>query len=404
MLEKGEKEPLLAINTESNKNKNQQISEKRTLSWPQYICLNVIVFLFAAASVLDSNIIPLFIYGYFKNEQNSTNDVISNFSKFDGGGSKHVKCGMNTTTKIEDIAQSLSSTWLWYFKMTEYGCQAICLICAGLFTDIIGRKPIIFLALFGASVRFFLKGFIIYQKYDIRFFFVTYAIAGLSGSNAAFAMAVFALIADSTPSGQSRTIYLAIYDLVLGIGDGAVQLATGYLIQDTGYVIPCALSSGLCLFCACLSIASLPESVKKKNLFSAKESINRLFGFYHSNKYMKHGYPTWKFNLTMLIYVVFSFPMSASVNTLFEQGSPFCWTPKQIGLFSCVSMMALLVVGVALMRLLQYCITDETIGLLGCLSSVAEKMVFFLATSSWMLYIGNSYFIDNCTLSRRLCS
>lgn len=370
----------------NEKDGDQNLGSK--LSWSQYICLNVVIVLFSVAQVVEYNVVPLYMYSYFEENGGDKNTDNETYVNNTVNASETNECGFNSSNS-EDTVQTLTTQWLWYLDLTHYGCLFFNIVSTGALSDVIGRKPFILLTLFGSVLRYFIKAILFYTNGDIHYLFIPYAISGLTGTPSSFQIAVLALISDSTSGGKSRSVYLAIYDLMLGIGEGSALVGSGYLIQDVGYVIPPIISSAICLLCGLVVIFTVTETLKPTNeRISVGDSSKNLLGFYHNKSYIREQFPLWMFKLTILTYLIYVFPQSGGLDSIYEMGSPFCWSAEDIGWFQSVSLMITLIIGVCMMKILQIPFNDEVIGVLCFLSACGYRILFFLAKSTWMLYLG----------------
>ncbi|KAJ8301429.1 hypothetical protein KUTeg_020416 [Tegillarca granosa] len=316
----------------------------RERKFPYYLLAFVVV-LFACAEDLQSKVVTLYLYevleeGNGNKSNGKNNSTLSN------------QCASsNKSTTSENSVQAEASHWSLYFSLLENGITIILMFISGVYSDVVGRKPFMLLSLFGTCVKFVTTALFVYKRYQIRLLFIIYAIGGIAGGYSIFAICCLAIIADVTKRSKSRTLGLALFDVFIGVGLSGTEIASGYLVQKTGYIWPCVIAASICLVCAMTYIIFIPETAKLSptQRQTLKTTVSDLVKFYYSDKHL-YEEKNWPFILSMAILMIVWLAYGASISTLYELGSPFCWTPEDIGWFSSLTIVSHLVIGVALIR------------------------------------------------------
>lgn len=383
-IDESENEQLLKNKSKQENEENKDSAGRR---FPYHLMAFVVV-LFACAEDLQSKVVTLYLYEVLEQGNGNSSDTGSNSTVSSQCASS------NKSSTSENSVQAEASHWTLYFSLLEKGITLILMLIIGLYSDVVGRKPFMLLSLIGTCVKFIVTAVIVYKRYQIPFLLIIYAIGGMAGGYSIFAICCLAIIADVTHRSKSRTLGLALFDVLIGVGLSGTEIASGYLVQKTGFIWPCVISASLCVVCSLIYSFFIPETAKltPSQRHDIKTTLTDLVKFYYSDKHF-YEETIWPFNLSMAIFVIVWFAYGASISTLYELGSPFCWTPEDIGWYSSVTIVSHLIIGVALIRVFQFCFQDESIAVIGCISSMVYFFIFGIASTSWMLYVGkNKYY------------
>ncbi|XP_060076440.1 uncharacterized protein LOC132556065 [Ylistrum balloti] len=372
-----EQKPLL-VNTDKQAIK----SENRSIR-TQMVFRMCLTFMYMVISEFGSLNQTLYIYNRasdfnkernltFTREENSTN-----------------ACGSNQSRSTENLDQKLAAKWTWYFSLVSHGLGVPSLLLYGLYSDFIGRKPLLIISLTGDALRYGMMAFITHKRLPFVFFFVPYAVSGLTGNSYLFFIASTAAIADKTSYSQTRTVGLAIFEVLIGLGGSVAKISAGYLIHYSGYLMPMLICLGAYLTSSILVCAFVEETIttiSSKNLTFCI-GIKRIFGFFY-DKASIIGSKNYLFVIAWSAFHIIHFARSSAsgITTLYELRSPFCWTPEGIGWFGFVQNIVEFLLGLSLMKLLQYCVEDVLLASLGCLSNIGLFVVMGLASSNFMMY------------------
>jgi MFS family permease len=271
-------------------------------------------------------------------------------------------------------------------------CLSIVSLCVvGTYSDVVGRKTMLFLPLLGGMFEAITAAIVIQTEVHVAFLLIAHAFQGVSGGGYSFLLACYAYAADITERDSGRSMGLAIVDAFVGLGYGVTQATNGYVIELTGYFYPMLITIGLILIAMLFLDCLVPETRSVRKFSAAKTPMTQLlkniFGFYFSSEY--------KTTRTMFILAILAFmcidPPGYTIYgliTLYGLGSPFCWSPTALGWYNTVRLVCETTVAAGVLRLLQICLTDVPIAVLGCLSGIAFYVLTAFSTTSWMLYVG----------------
>ena len=139
-----------------------------------------------------------------------------------------------------------------------------------------------------------------------------------------------------------------------------------------------------------VTILFLSESLDKKKRLEPPPfttTIRRPFLFYTSRDFK--GYRG------LFIFLICAFIIAdmtevhrRSMETIYQLGIPFCWTPAKIGIYTTVFSFGENVFGLTALKLFQKCISDVSIAMLSLLGNAASFIIEALATTDIMLYLG----------------
>ncbi|XP_069142524.1 proton-coupled folate transporter-like [Argopecten irradians] len=373
-----EKRPLL-VNT-----KKQPAKQDDGSLTAQVVLRVTLTFVFMVITELGSLNQTLYIYKR-ASDLNTNNDTYTSVQNLNATNA----CGLNQSLASENNNQKLAAKWTWYFDLVVHGLGVLSLLLYGLYCDFIGRKPLLIISLTGEALRYAMMSFINYRNLPFVFFFVPYALSGLTGNSYLFFIASTASIADKTSYSQSRTVGLAVFEVLIGLGGGIAKLGVGYLIKYMGYLIPMLTCFGAYFACSlfvCMFIEdTIAPSSYKHLTFSV--GLKRIFGFFYDKTAFIGGRPAL-FILAWSAFMIIHFARTSAygITTLFELKSPFCWTSEEIGWFGFIQNIIEFIIGLAIMKILQCCMKDEYLAVLGCLSNIGIFLVMGFATTNFMMY------------------
>ncbi|XP_060075712.1 proton-coupled folate transporter-like [Ylistrum balloti] len=307
------------------------------------------------------------------------------------------QCATNSSSDAENEYQRLSARMALYFTLMEKIIALPVLVLFGIYSDFIGRKPLMALGALAECAKYGMMSFFIYKDFHINYLFVCYAVSGLGGTYYSFHLANFASVADTTARGKQRSFNIALIDAVIGISGLAAQIAAGYLIKITGFVYINVMVAGLlamlllsviCLFKETRVKGSQANSPRSKITWNICDAIKRITGFY-THKEQRRNTPLSIF-LTFAFAFIFAYCVATArgdIEVLYNLNFPFCWSSVKIGYYRAVKDFVQMVIGITLIKVLHSCTSDEIISILGCISGIASMGVMAFASKEWMLYL-----------------
>jgi PCFT/HCP family folate transporter-like MFS transporter 1/3 len=212
----------------------------------------------------------------------------------------------------------------------------------------------------------------------------------MTGQMFAMLLACFSYIADMTKSREKqRTFGITMMELAIGIAGTIFSFVGGFFIKAVGFLYP-MLFSGVLICAAAITAYFIPESFvksKKSRESSIFETFTAAVKLFVGP--LNRGY-RWILNTLLLVFTltIISFIGRFSIDSVYQLGPPFCWSPEKLGYYGALRGSLQQAVGIGLLKLLQRLISDETIAMVGCVSSSAGLVLQGLANSDAALYIG----------------
>lgn len=238
----------------------------------------------------------------------------------------------------------------------------------GALSDRYGRRPILLISLFGATIGFFVFGI----GGALWVLFAGRIIEGITGGSIS---TIFAYFADITPAEQ-RTKYFGWVSAVAGAGSIMGPTIGGLLATSFGYSAPLYFGAAIALFNIIYGYFFMPESLDAKNRLQEITAM-RLNPFLQLFNILSIK------NLNRLLIAAFLLWIpSGSMQALISQFTidTFSWKPALIGLvFSIMGFQDIISQAFIMPQLLKK-LSDKQIALLGM---TAELIGYaFIATST----------------------
>lgn len=294
--------------------------------------------------------------------------------------------------KTQTEVQKESAEWMSYFALAT-GIPAIFSnLILGSYTDRFGRKFLFFLPCIGVFIHIAVNAIGIYTDFALYWFIPACIFEGLTGQLYALLLVAFSYTADITRPGKERSFGIVLIELAIGVGIAGFSFASGFFIQNTGFFWP-MLSAGIYVALTLVLVILLPETYpkeKRTKMSSPWEFLNNSFSlFFGKQNYGKR----WMYNILMLIFIFSMFPVfgRSNVETLYQLNNPFCWDPKHVSWFVALRSAASQIVGMGLVKPLQYVLSDEAIAILGSLSFMAGFTTEGLAQSEDLIYASAAF-------------
>ncbi|VDI66376.1 MFS transporter, PCFT/HCP family, solute carrier family 46 (folate transporter), member 1/3 [Mytilus galloprovincialis] len=385
-----EKEVLLA--KDNTYEKEVLLVKEKTYTQCMSTRMKVMMYalIYNCAITVTTTIEPQFTYSYIKNHYslNDTRDETQNNST-----ENFKTCDANSTSS-DDQLQQLASDWSWYMQIAEAGVSFPIVVFAGPIADKIGRKPVLMWNLVITLVSFILKTVIVYRNMNLYYYTIACGILGLAGSFYTYQITNFAILADVTSEGKDRSLMMTVYDALSAVGSVSFQIGTGYLIQLIGFTDPYIITSGMFLFLCVLVQLTLTDSwipPDKKTKIKWLKIPFELFSFCFKPENMSKLVNITKFIIYFVAYCLFYFPhcVVSAIRTIFQLGSPFCWTSEHIGWYGAGSDFVMFICGTLILKTFHSCcvgLTDRVIAVFGILSCMSTYIVYGLSKNQWILY------------------
>ncbi|KAL3872667.1 hypothetical protein ACJMK2_035879 [Sinanodonta woodiana] len=354
------------------------VPQKKHKHW----ILGPIAFLCMSGSVLAFTVFSQFIHDKIKRSDYHNSTFSENLSACEVNKSSH-------EYQVKSEIQEKAAKWQILIPLAGNIIAIFSNLVLGSYTDRFGRKFLFYLSCFGSLFRTAMVAFIMYFDWDLEYYIIPYAIDGMTGSSPTLMQAAYIYSADITSKGKERTFGIVLIEMAFGFGSTLSGLGSGYVIELSGFFWPSVVAAGAYLL-AMILIYVLPETFSDKlaKRKSKLQTVKDAIGLYTDRK---NAGKRWIYIVSIIIFfiIMISSSGSFSIEPLYQLGSPFCWTPVQIGWFTALRMFGQQVVGIFSIKFLQRCLTDTSIAILGAVCSVSAYTMEGLASTSLVLYLVN---------------
>lgn len=399
----------LLISRQADDNVEQEETGTGSSKWRFLLTLCLVLVVYKGSEEMAKATVKQFVYSWC--EENVHAHPRSDHSKSPAGygnsshhgtETNHSVCGL----KEETAAQKLASRWELYLNLLNTILLYFSVAIFGTLSDYLGRKLFFCLALAGWAARCGIISVIIYFDFHIGWMMFAYSVDGLCGSHYVISMLTFASTADRTHEAHERVFGIAVMEAVLGVGKFTTQFGNGYFIKRYGYFYPMCTSTGGTVLAFAIALLCLKDTTSTTtsgaNSHSSNSasfldipSIKTLFrnyiGFY-SSKGDNHERLIFWICLVAFLFTEFGQEAKSDPLTLYQLGSPFCWSSEIIGWYNTAQILVALVVGCLGLKVLQKCFTDPVICCIGTVSAIAYCTVTGIARTTVWLFIGKFHY------------
>jgi len=306
-------------------------------------------------------------------------------------------CNVNESSvnfKIQQDVQQQAAEWGIYLHLSGGIASIISNFVLGSFTDRWGRKFLFILPCIGTAFRtaYALVG----MTYDLPLWYYTvgYFVEGCTGQMFNLIQICYIYVSDITKPGKQRSLGIVFIEFAIGMASTFPNLAAGYIIETTdSFLIPLYIALGIQGLTLLLIIA-LPETFPK-GMRSQRTYVSKLDNlrdsydlFISSNNKGRR----WMYIILLVVFALSTYDVFGriSVEGLYLLNYPFCWDPTKLGTFAALRSGFQQIIGMAMVKVLHFCMNDEWISVLGCASYGAAFVLQAFATDELMMYIGRS--------------
>ena len=294
--------------------------------------------------------------------------------------------------KIQTQIQQESAEWMSYFALA-FGIPSIFSdLILGSYTDRFGRKFLFFLPCIGAFLHVAVNVVGIYTDFALYWFIPVSIVDGLSGHVFGLLLVTFSYIADITKPGKERSLGIVVVELVIGIAVAGFSFGTGYFIENLGFFWP-MFTAAILVVITIILVILLPETYKKEKRVETSSAWGNLYSAFKLFFGKENAGKRWIYNTLIVTFTLTIFTVlgRSNVEILYQLNNPFCWDPQRLSWFVALRSGAQQILGMALVKPLQYIFSDESIAMLGCVSLIAGFTMEGLAQTDGVLYGGNFF-------------
>lgn len=361
-----------------------ETSDRQT-RWGFLLKLAVVLVIYKGSYEIYFTTLKQYIFAWCENSTTSSNLPGDSTGNTTGN---NTQCGKNHGTD----AQKLASKWELYFDLLNAVLVYFSVSIGGTLSDHYGRKVFFCLALFGQAFIGGLSSVVIYFNLHIAWMFLGYGVDGICGSAFMISLMTFAGTADSTSGTQGRVLGMTVMEAVMAIGRLTTQFCNGYFIHDYGFFYPMLTAAAGTLFSLIVAMAfmDVPQSSEYQPnlpLPSFRTLFRRYVGFYTDSDKKDDRKIFW---ICFFAFFLTEFAVVSRSNTLtlYQLGSPFCWSSKLIGWYNALYICVTLIIACLILKLLQLWIPDQVILCAGTVSAIAFCVMTGVARSTATLFAG----------------
>lgn len=299
-------------------------------------------------------------------------------------------CSINKSDPVYEEytkEQQRTAVWMVYFTLSSSLPAIIGNLVWNSYSDIVGRRFAFCICVAGGFVRTAILTVVIYFKLNLAYIILGNVIDGASGSVMSLFAVLFSYVSDITRLGKQRTLFIIVFELVLGVTYTFVSIASGYLISVWGFFYPMLISCSMSLAAIVIVICLVPETHVPCNSHATSFFVTVLSSVMF---YIKSESKTKRCKYILLL-MSFTFMSISSLNRatleiLYQLGEPFCWGSVKIGWFGAVKILVCSLFGIGTIKLLQRCFADDTSAVLCMGVGVISYIVEGLATTNFVMY------------------
>lgn len=363
----------------------QQQQQQKGFTWRRLFIVPIILGYFVSLAIL-LYCVPQYTQLVFREKYNITNT-----------SAKINPChGKNITPSSSDAynkVQDETAMWMIYYAVSSCVPAIFMNLVWGSYSDFLGRRFQFILCTGGTFLRVLVFSLVVKYKLDLIYIVISNIIDAASGGFAAMFAVIFAFTADITVEGKQRMGLIIFFEIIIGLIIGAISLASGYLIEFAGYFYPALVTTVLCFISVVISAFFLPETLhvapsnkpRERNIFKILSLSAKVFC---GNETCVRNI---KYILLLAAFTLYTIPgiPRGSLEILYQIGKPFCWTPKQVGVFGAVKILGGSFASLCGAFFLHKCLSDDAIAILGSLLCVASFVMEAFVRTDLGLYLVN---------------
>ena len=300
-----------------------------------------------------------------------------------------------SNASIVDI-QKRTNTICMYYEVIGLGASSLMALFYGSLSDIVGRKPILGIALLGLSLSSALQAAIIQYNLDVNILLIASGIGGMFGGLATVLGVSFASISDVT-SKKWRTLRLGTTESAIGFGKASSYLLVYYWIDNNGcdFRGP-AYSMLVVAVIAFVYLLLIPESLPpkgKRDDRGFKKLVDGAKVFFIPSR---TGFSKWwRILVCVVILCIECLCVIGAVEIMnyFLHNKPLEWSYNLIGIYGFVTSIALIISLVVVLPLLlalpipaQY--SNPSIMMFGAVIAIVTNIMMATVKSTWEMFVG----------------
>ncbi len=362
------------------------------------VTVEPVLFLYMFGNFLFANLIPQYYFNRYALETVGPNsDVASQLENGTSCINITVAEELTGNNETQTIVESHTTLLIVYCSLAYQPLAFFSTLFLGPLSDYFGRRPVLILALLGATLQAVCAIFIVHFNLGLYLFILAYAIAGVSGGLSSIVMGCYAYISDVS-SKKWRTVRLGVVDSMIFL---AGVISSGFGGWWFKY-LHCRLQNPLIVVVACnlagilYVLIFVPQSIsrdQRKTISRRKimdglhilvQGLQILFG-----KVVKYKPVAWIIWVTFIPMIVITINLfgSAAVQILFLKHLE--WGPEWIGAQVASTLASRFVVlAFVLPLLVALKMPDPLISLVGAVFNMTMNLFMGLSHKPYQVFIG----------------
>ena len=350
------------------------------------VTVEPVVFCYAFGILLHVPIIQQYIY--YRVEE--SRGLVSNKTEHHSNCDNHTVHDNPQLQRIMKDIQSETSFILLATIITSTVPTLFMTLLLGSWSDNVGRRTVIAIAIFGSITESSLILIIICFKLPIYFLMLSSFIGGICGYFPTIVLSVFSYIADITHPAQ-RAFRLGILEAIAFISGMISHLSSGWWIEKTGYVSPYWLIISL-HFCAFLyTIFILPESRHAigEKLGQGLCEFQHIKSIIHLFQEQRSG-QRWKliYLMTATACMMLSSTGFGCVFVLYALDYPLCFNSLLIGYYLATTFLIQAVGTVLGLKYLSMFLSQTVLAQIGVISVIASLCCIAVVRNKHFIFAG----------------
>lgn len=356
----------------------------RSVDYQYRVTVEPVVFCYAFGILLHVPIIQQYIY-YRISESKG---LVTNKTEHLSNCESHVVHGNEQLENLQRETQTETSFILLGVILTSTIPTLFMTLMLGSWSDHVGRRIVIAIAIFGSITESSFILLIICFKLPIFFLMISSFISGACGYFPTIILSVFSYIADITQPSQ-RAFRLGILEAVAFISGMISHLSSGWWIEKTGYMSPywLIISLHFCAFLYTIFVLQESREIQTERLvdgicqFGHLQSIIQLF------QEPRNG-QRWKLFLLMIATacMMLSSTGFGCVFVLYALDYPLCFNSVLIGYYLATSFFIQAVGTVLGIKYLSLLLPQTVLAQVGVLSVIGSLCCMAFVQNRFALF------------------
>lgn len=287
--------------------------------------------------------------------------------------------------ELQQFVQGRAALVMTFFNACACVPAIFMVLFWGAYSDRVGRKVPILLALFGQIVKFVVMIITMTFRANLYLILVAAVVDGIFGGASTVAMSCMAYISDtSTP--KDRTIRLTVIEVSCGVCTALSQIIMGFGITTYGFIIPLYVLIGCHVLNSLYVIFFVPEVrfPREGQQFVAKDHVFRTVRLYSTQDGNRRERLLC---LAALLFCSTTIGGRFDPLILYSLNSPLCWSSVLLGIYVAWTSISSQIGEIALVSVLFRRIGEMGVATIGCLSGIVYFICLAFCRSTLGMFL-----------------